>query len=49
MWLLFTNICGTYNFHSVGTLSDTYSFYCAGGRSLEEYVPPERHYSYIVV
>ena len=47
-WPLFTNICVTYHFHSVGTLSDTYLFYCAGGRSLEESVPPERPYSVCV-
>ena len=43
-WCLFTNVCRSYCFHSVGTLSDTYYFYCAGGRSLEEDVPPERPY-----
>ena len=41
---LFTNICRTYHFHSVGRLSDTYCFYCASGQSLEECVPPERPY-----
>ena len=44
MWPLFTNMRCSYLFHSVGTLSNTYSFYCAGGWSLEESIPLEWPY-----